>query len=99
MDCFWVPVVIALLGLLAYFYESKNTKRVPLSVATYGSWAIVTGASAGLGEHFVRHFASHGFNVVLVARREELLSNIAKVDSSSFFSSFFFLISVNKRRN
>lgn len=42
-----------------------------------GRVAIVTGASAGLGEQFCHGFAASGANVVLAARREELLEQVA----------------------
>jgi uncharacterized protein len=41
-------------------------------------WGLVTGASSGIGEEFARQLASKGFNIVLVARREELLKTLAK---------------------
>ena len=44
---------------------------------TYGPWALVTGASSGIGEEFARQAAANGLNVVLVARREERLKEIA----------------------
>jgi len=43
----------------------------------YGPWALVTGASSGIGEEFARHAAANGINVVLVARREERLKEVA----------------------
>ena len=39
----------------------------------FGPWALVTGASSGIGREFARQVAGAGINVVLVARRENLL--------------------------
>lgn len=39
---------------------------------------LITGASAGIGKALAFEFASHGHNLILVARREELLRNISK---------------------
>jgi hypothetical protein len=42
-----------------------------------GKWALVTGASSGLGVDFARTLAEKGSNLVLVARREERLQEVA----------------------
>jgi uncharacterized protein len=44
---------------------------------TYGPWALVTGASSGIGEEFARQTAANGINVILLARREERLKALA----------------------
>jgi len=43
----------------------------------YGPWAVVAGASEGIGAAFARAAAARGLNVVLVARRPEPLKALA----------------------
>jgi short-subunit dehydrogenase len=42
----------------------------------FGPWAIVTGASSGIGKEFANQLASSGLNFVLVARRLSLLEKL-----------------------
>lgn len=44
----------------------------------YGPWAMVTGASSGIGREVANLLAQAGFNLVLVARRETLLQEMAQ---------------------
>ena len=45
---------------------------------TFGPWAIVTGASSGIGKEFSRQLSANGLNIVLVARRLELLKELGQ---------------------
>src|SRR4029077_12820467 len=42
----------------------------------FGPWALITGASSGIGREFARQIAASHINVVLVARRQALLDTL-----------------------
>jgi short-subunit dehydrogenase len=68
----------ALLSLaLADAREHFGAVRKPMR-ARYGEWALITGASAGLGVEFARAMARDGMSCVLTARREDRLDDLAE---------------------
>lgn len=60
----------------------SNTSHQPLDRrrerlrARYGPWAVVTGASSGIGRELALRLAEAGLNLVLVARRGEVLEDM-----------------------
>ena len=50
----------------------------------YGEWALVTGASAGIGEEFCVQLAEKGMNIISVARRKDRLDKLGEKLKSDY---------------
>jgi uncharacterized protein len=62
--------------------------KAALDKRQFGPWALVTGASSGIGKEFARQIAAAGINLVLVARREELLNEVGRRITRDFGVQF-----------
>jgi short-subunit dehydrogenase len=58
---------------------SANQSTLPAEFAArYGPWAVIAGASDGIGEAFAHQIAAAGISCVLVARRAPLLESLGR---------------------
>lgn len=48
------------------------------NLTAYGPWAVITGASSGIGRAFAEHCATQGLNVVLAARSTSALADLGQ---------------------
>ena len=68
----------ALAVLKQHFTPKLNDLRTkyPAKDKTKRPWALVTGASDGIGAEYCRQLAQDGFNIVLVSRTLSKLNNV-----------------------
>jgi len=80
-----VYLIVSFIWTLIRSWIICNTKRFNL-IERYGegSWALVTGASRGLGLEFCHQLAGEGFNVVMAARSKSLMEKEAEEISTKY---------------
>uniref|UniRef100_A0A182R3A4 Steroid dehydrogenase n=1 Tax=Anopheles funestus TaxID=62324 RepID=A0A182R3A4_ANOFN len=64
------PVLLLLKSLKQLIFRQKLSQR-------YGKWAVITGASDGIGKGYAHYLARKGMSIVLVARNEAKLTKVA----------------------
>ncbi|XP_072278519.1 inactive hydroxysteroid dehydrogenase-like protein 1 [Pyxicephalus adspersus] len=53
-------------------------------IKQYGEWAVVTGATGGIGKAYAEELASHGVNVLLISRNPEKLKNVSEAITETY---------------
>lgn len=70
-----LKLLLSLLSLLKWVYV--NFLRPPKNLKKYGSWAVVTGPTDGIGKGFAFQLASKGLNLVLLGRNPDKLRDVS----------------------
>eukprot|EP01134_Creolimax_fragrantissima_P007103 CFRG7103T1 len=70
---FLVYVLFATINIVYVFFIRQGK-----DLTKYGKWAVVTGATDGIGKAYAFELASKGLNVVLVSRTQSKLESVAK---------------------
>ncbi|KZS14391.1 Estradiol 17-beta-dehydrogenase 12 [Daphnia magna] len=70
-------IVSALFNLLYTCYLGNALGR-SINVKKLGSWAVVTGATDGIGRAYAEELARKGLNIVLISRSLFKLQNVAR---------------------
>eukprot|EP01024_Parvocaulis_polyphysoides_P025503 TRINITY_DN2321_c0_g1_i1.p1 TRINITY_DN2321_c0_g1~~TRINITY_DN2321_c0_g1_i1.p1 ORF type:complete len:321 (+),score=32.54 TRINITY_DN2321_c0_g1_i1:46-963(+) len=77
-----IIVVAVVYRLFIYLY--RHFLRPAVNVKKYGSWAVVTGSTDGIGKAFAFELAKLGMNLCLVSRTEEKLTAVCEEIEKKF---------------
>lgn len=62
--------------------------KARISKAVFGPWALITGASSGIGKEFAYQLAANNFNLVLSSRRQHTLEELGQDLQTKFGIAF-----------
>ncbi|XP_006802253.1 very-long-chain 3-oxoacyl-CoA reductase-B [Neolamprologus brichardi] len=60
------------------FREFVLSSKWQVDLRTYGQWAVVTGATSGIGKAYATELARRGLDIVLISRCDNKLQTVAK---------------------
>lgn len=69
--------LLRLLYPLLKWFITRFLLTDPRRLKSYGSWAMVTGATDGIGRAFAHELAKHGLNLILVSRNPSKLASVS----------------------
>lgn len=79
---FSVVFILGLITLLRFFFSflkwvHVNFLRAPKNLKKYGSWALITGPTDGIGKGYAFELARVGLNLILVGRNPDKLNDVS----------------------
>ncbi|KAL7495448.1 hypothetical protein ACHAWT_003919 [Skeletonema menzelii] len=78
-----LKLLSVLLGLLGYIYKWQF--RPSFKVTKFGKYAVITGATDGIGKAYAFALAKRGMSIILISRTESKLQEVAKeIDAKNF---------------
>lgn len=89
LDSSWALANALHIFLLSKLRSFSNFKE------KYGQWAIVTGATDGIGKEYARELAQLGMNVILMSRSIDKLTKVAQEIGNVMFEKSTNLILMN----
>ncbi|XP_051885365.1 very-long-chain 3-oxoacyl-CoA reductase-A [Pristis pectinata] len=86
---YWLGVAAVIWFSLKLAYRLLSGARVfvfgtGVKVESFGRWAVVTGATDGIGKAYAKELAKRGMSIVLISRNEEKLREVAKEINEQF---------------
>ncbi|XP_031625222.1 very-long-chain 3-oxoacyl-CoA reductase-B [Contarinia nasturtii] len=86
-----IPAVILAIQFIAkalpWLYETVIGPYIlgpKLKLRDYGEWALVTGATDGIGKSYAKQLAKQGFKIILISRTQAKLESVAKEIENEF---------------
>nr|AIZ03372.1 17beta-hydroxysteroid dehydrogenase 12 variant [Clarias batrachus] len=91
LPLFWVGAVTVAWVSVCTLYRLLNGLRVwvlgngnLIKASKLGKWAVVTGATDGIGKAYAEELARRGFAIVLISRTQEKLDEVSKAIESKY---------------
>jgi hypothetical protein len=83
-SCFYGLRFIALYQSTIIFRTSHDLREKLMATSNKNSFALVTGASTGIGYHLARVFAENGFDLFVTAEEARLAEAVSELKRSVF---------------
>ena len=80
-------VIVVIRTLITAAYNAYPFWTPPVSLSKYGgpgTWALITGATDGIGRAFANELAAQKFNIILVSRTQSKLEQVSSEIRSEF---------------